>query len=45
MKNIKDTKEQKTEYKIIPIFATDGDTIETVIQNAFLKYLKFNDYK
>lgn len=35
----------KTEYKIIPLFSNDGKNIETVIENAFLKYLKYNDYK
>lgn len=32
-------------YKIIPLFSNDGKSIDTIIENAFLKYLKYNDYK
>lgn len=32
-------------YKIIPLFSNNGEKIETIIENAFLKYLKYNDYK
>ena len=39
------TDESKKEYKIIPSFNKDGENIENIIQNAFLKYLKYNDYK
>lgn len=35
----------KTEYKIIPLFSNNGKKIDTIIENAFLKYLKYNDYK
>ena len=45
MKQAITTNESKKEYKIIPSFNTNGETIESVIQNAFLKYLKYNDYK
>ena len=45
MDNVITTKETKKEYEIIPSFNTTGDTIEAVIQNAFFKYLKYNDYK
>lgn len=38
-------KEIKKEYEIIPTFSNNGNTIEFVIENAFLKYLKYNDYK
>lgn len=37
--------DNKGEYEIIPLFDNDGITIENAIQNAFLKYLKYNDYK
>ena len=37
--------ESKKEYKIIPLFDNNGESIENVIQNAFFKYLKYNDYK
>ena len=39
------TKKTKKEYEIIPLYNNNGETIENVIQNAFLKYLKYNDYK
>lgn len=39
------TKNTKTEYKIIPLFSNDGKKIDIIIENAFLKYLKYNDYK
>lgn len=39
------TKKDKQEYQIIPIYSTDGKKIEDVIESAFLKYLKYNDYK
>lgn len=38
-------KTEKQEYKIIPVFSTNGKKIETIIENAFLKYLNYNDYK
>lgn len=38
-------KTTKQEYKIIPLFSNDGKKIENAIENAFLKYLKYNDYK
>lgn len=45
MEQVITTKENKKEYKIIPSFNNDGENIEKIIQNAFLKYLKYNDYK
>ncbi len=38
-------KEIKKEYEIIPTFCNNGKKIEIVIEDAFLKYLKYNDYK
>lgn len=38
-------KTKKKEYEIIPIFSKDTIKIENVIESAFLKYLKYNDYK
>ena len=38
-------KKCKKEYEIIPLFSDNGETIESAIQSAFLKYLKYNDYK
>ena len=32
-------------YEIIPLFNNNGEKIETIIEKAFLKYLKYNDYK
>ena len=37
--------ETKKQYEIVPIFNNNGEKIENVIQKAFLKYLKYNDYK
>lgn len=45
MEQVITTKENKREYKIISSFNNNGETIENVIQSAFLKYLKYNDYK
>lgn len=45
MKQVTTTKETKKEYEIIPVFNDNGKKIENVIQSAFLKYLKYNDYK
>lgn len=45
MEQVITTKETKKEYEIIPSFNNNGETIENVIQSAFLKYLKYNDYK
>ena len=45
MKKVKSTKKIKKEYEIIPAFNNNGESIESVIQSAFLKYLKYNDYK
>lgn len=45
MEQVITTKENKKEYEIIPSFNKDGENIEKIIQNAFLKYLKYNDYK
>ena len=45
MEHVTTTKESKKEYEIIPSFNNNGETIESVIQRAFLKYLKYNDYK
>lgn len=45
MEQVITTKETKKDYEIIPSFNNNGETIECVIQNAFLKYLKYNDYK
>ena len=45
MEQVITTKETKKEYEIIPSFNNNGETIESVIQSAFLKYLKYNDYK
>lgn len=39
------SKTNNNEYKIIPSFNKEGEKIENVIQNAFFKYLKYNDYK
>lgn len=39
------SKTSNNEYTIIPTFNNNGEKIETVIQNAFFKYLKYNDYK
>lgn len=39
------TKENKKDYEIITSFNSNGETIEEVIQSAFLKFLKYNDYK
>ena len=36
---------KKKEYEIIPIFSKDANKIEKIIESAFLKYLKYNDYK
>ena len=41
----KNTKTVNKEYNIIPIFCNNGKNIENVIESAFLKYLKYNDYK
>ena len=42
----KDVNERdKKEYEIIPTFNDNGESIEVVIQSAFQKYLKYNDYK
>lgn len=40
-----DNKTKKKEYEIIPIFSKDSNKIEEIIEKAFLKYLKYNDYK
>ncbi len=40
-----DTKNTKKDYEIIPCFCNNGNKIEDIIQSAFLKYLKYNDYK
>ena len=45
MEQVITTKETKKEYEIIPSFNNNRETIESVIQSAFLKYLKYNDYK
>ena len=45
MEQVITTKETKKEYEIIPTYNNNGETIESVIQSAFLKYLKYNDYK
>lgn len=45
MEQVITTKETKKEYEIIPVFKDNGEKIENVIQSAFLKYLKYNDYK
>lgn len=39
------TKNVNSDYKIIPLFNNTGEKIETVIEKAFIKYLKYNDYK
>lgn len=39
------TKSTSQNYKIIPLFSNNGTKIETIIEKAFLKYLKYNDYK
>lgn len=39
------TKTNNKDYVIIPIFNNNGNSIEIAIENAFLKYLKYNDYK
>ena len=38
-------KNKKNEYDIIPIFNPNGEKVEIAIQNAFMKFLKYNDYK
>ena len=45
MEQSNDMKTKKKEFEIIPIFNKNGEKIETVIQNAFLKFLNYNDYK
>lgn len=40
-----DTQNNKKQFQIIPIFNNSGENVEKVIINAFLKYLKYNDYK
>lgn len=45
MKNKDTTKKEKKEYEIVPLFNENGENIEKAIQKAFLKYLKYNDYK
>ena len=45
MEQVVTIKEAKKEYEIIPSFNNDAETIENVIESAFLKYLKYNDYK
>ena len=44
MEKVKQRKAEN-EYKIIPIFKEQGKDFETVIVDAFVKYLKYNDYK
>ena len=39
------TKTINLEYKIILLFNENGEKIESIIEKAFLKYLKYNDYK
>ena len=45
--NLKDgvALKNKEQFEIIPIFNDNGEDVENVIINAFLKYLKYNDYK
>lgn len=38
-------KEKKTTYEIFPLYSNNGKSIDAVIEGAFLKYLKYNDYK
>ncbi len=38
-------KTKRKEYEIIPIFSKDANKIDKIIESAFLKYLKYNDYK
>lgn len=45
MKNVTTNKESKNKYEIIPSFNNEGEKIEKIIESAFLKYLKYNDYK
>ena len=45
MEQVIPIKETKKEYEIIASFNDNGEKIENVIQSAFLKYLKYNDYK
>ena len=45
MENVITTKESKKEYEIIPSFNSEGEKIEKIIESAFLKYLKYTDYK
>ena len=42
---MKENSSNKKEYSIIPIFKEKGESFEEVVQKAFIKYLKFNDYK
>jgi len=39
------TKNNQQEFEIIPIFSENSEKVENVIISAFLKYLKYNDYK
>jgi len=45
MEHIEKNKIDKKEYEIIPFFSKEDRTIEMVIENAFIKFLKFNDYE
>ena len=45
MKKLSNKTINNKEYKIIPIFSNNGKSIENAIENAFIKYLKYNDYK
>lgn len=41
----KNNKDNKQKYEIVPLYSNNGKHIEKAIENAFLKYLKYNDYK
>lgn len=45
MEQVISAKETKKEYEIIPSFNNNGEKIGKKIESAFLKYLKYNDYK
>ena len=37
-------KEDKNTYRIQSIYLENGQKMESAIENAFIKYLKFNEY-
>ena len=37
-------KEEKNNFHIQSVFAENGRTIESVVEDAFIKYLKYTEY-